>query len=266
VKVKARVLANTTGPDGVPRGGRSALVTTIRRAHHGTTMIEPRDALARLTDWGFVATSDLPDKPGPASLLVALRERPTLIHYDPERVEYWTTRGGRGAHVALTRETAMPFEGQYSWGLIKISDRLAVSNEYATFGGHVTADLVDGVVVLVFTSPAPILRRGGHSQGWDPGATSIAAFFGRLLVAVDFRPGFEAEVAAAEPLVRYAAFLQDVLPRYRASTAQREAEPEVWRLCSADARRLEGDRPDLWAAGAALLASSAGDRVVGRSA
>ena len=151
--------------------------------------IEPHDALARLADWGFIATSDLPDKPGPASLLIALRERPTLAHYDPERVEFWATRGERGVHVTVTRETPMPIDAVFSWGLIRIADRLGETNEYAAFGGHVAAELVDGVVVVVFTSPAPILRRGGHTQGWDPGATSIVAFFSRLLVAVDFGRG-----------------------------------------------------------------------------
>ncbi len=229
--------------------------------HDSPATIEPRDALARLTDWGFIATSDLPDKPGPASLLIALREQPTLTHYDPDRVEYWATREGRGVHVTITRETQLPFDGVFSWGLIRIVDRLGESNEYAAFGGHVEVELVDGVVVVVFTSPAPILRRGGHSQGWDPGATSIIAFFSRLLVAVDFRPGFEREVAAADPLTRYTAFLQDVLPRYKASIALRDAEPEVWRLFSADARQVEIDHPDAWARGAALLASAAGHPV-----
>ncbi len=224
--------------------------------------IEPHDALARLTDWGFIATSDLPDKPGPASLLVALRERPTLVHYDPERVEYWATRRERGVHVTVTRDTPMPVDSVFSWGLIRIADRLGVTNEYAAFGGHVAAELVDGVVVVVFTSPAPILRRGGHTQGWDPGATSIVAFFSRLLVAVDFRPGFEAEIADAEPLARYAAFLQDVIARYRVSSALREGEPDVWRLFSADAKRVERDHPETWAAGAALLRASASHSTV----
>jgi len=232
--------------------------------HDSTATIEPRDAFARLTDWGFIATSDLPDKPGPASLLIALREQPTLTHYDPDRVEYWATREGRGVHVTISRETQLPFDGVFSWGLIRIVDRLGESNEYAAFGGKVEVEMVDGVVVVVFTSPAPILRRGGHSQGWDPGATSIIAFFSRLLVAVDFRPGFEREVAAADPLTRYTAFLQDVLPRYKASIALRDAEPEVWRLFSADARQVEIDHPDAWARGTALLASAAG-HVVGAS-
>ena len=34
--------------------------------------------------WGFVAQPDLPDRPGPAFLLVALRPAPTLQHYRSE--------------------------------------------------------------------------------------------------------------------------------------------------------------------------------------
>jgi hypothetical protein len=42
--------------------------------------------------WGFVAHPDLPDGPGTAFLLVALRPAPTLQHYDPEAVDYWAAK------------------------------------------------------------------------------------------------------------------------------------------------------------------------------
>ena len=259
-----------SGPNGLPARRPPAVARGRAMAQGAVTMIEsriePHDALSRLADWGFIATSDLPDKPGPASLLIALREKPTLAHYDPERVEFWATRGERGVHVTVTRETPMPVDAVFSWGLIRIADRLGVTNEYAAFGGHVAAELVDGVVVVVFTSPAPILRRGGHTQGWDPGATSIVAFFSRLLVAVDFRPGFEAQIADAEPLARYAAFLQDVIARYRVSSALRDGEPDVWRLFSADAKRVERDHPDVWAAGARLIHAADGPTAITRPA
>ena len=57
---------------------------------------DPRRAAGVLTNLGFIASSDLPDRPGPAYLLVALRPAPTLRHYDPERVEYWVTVAGPG--------------------------------------------------------------------------------------------------------------------------------------------------------------------------
>lgn len=218
--------------------------------------LDPASAALRIADLGFLSTSDLPDRPGPAYLLVALREAPTFRHYDPELVEYWVTTSGRGTRRALTRDTPLPIETAFSWGLIRIVDRLRVTNEYLTFGGHLAVDLVDGVVVAVFTSPAPLLRRGGHSQGWDHGAESLGAFFGRFLLAVDYTPGFEAHAADAGPVTRYAAFVADTLARYRSSAVLRSQHAELWNLLQAEERRLRSTRPDAWAAGADLRAQA----------
>lgn len=213
-------------------------------------------AAARLlAGWGFLAEADLPDRPGPAYLLVALRDHPTLTHFDPELVEYWVSAGGRGAPRTLERATRVPIETDFSWGLIRITDRLDVTNEYVTFGGHLSAAEVEGMTVAVFTSPAPLLRRGGHSQGWDHGASSLAAFFGRLLVAVDYTPGFEARAAAADPLTRYAAFIHDLVARYRHASALRDQHPELWVMLQSEASRLARDHPDAWAAGTELAAA-----------
>ena len=208
---------------------------------------DPVEAAQRLADWGFLAEPDLPDRPGPAYLLVALRDRPTLRHYDPEVVEYWVSAHQRGTRRVLTRESAMPLEVAFSWGLIRIIDRLGVSNEYVTFGGRLVAAEVDGMTVAVFASEAPLLRRGGHSQAWDDGADSLAAFFGRLLLAVDVEEGFEARVSAVDPLTRYAAFVEDLVGRYRRSLALRDADPRLWSLLRGEAERLERDHPSAWA-------------------
>jgi hypothetical protein len=129
--------------------------------------LDPASAAPFLANLGFLASPDLPDRPGPAYLLIALREAPTLHHYDPEAVDYWVSDAGRGRRRTLTRATALPIVTDFSWGLIRIVDRLDVTNEYLTFGGRVSADFVDGVLIAVFTSPSPLLRRGGHSQAWD---------------------------------------------------------------------------------------------------
>lgn len=207
---------------------------------------DPVDAARRLADWGFLAEPDLPGRPGPAYLLVALRDTPTLRHYDPEVVEYWASAGGRGVRRTLSRATRMPLDAEFSWGLIRIVDRLGVSNEYVTFGGHLSAAKVDGATYAAFVSEAPLLRRGGHSQPWDEGADSLAAFFGRLLLAVDFEPGFEARAAAVDPLTRYAAFIDDVAGRYRRSLALRDRDPRFWAIVRAEAERLERDHRAAW--------------------
>ena len=214
--------------------------------------LEPTSAARLLKEYGFLAVSDLPDRPGPAYLMVALREAPTLHHYDPEAVEYWVTESGRGARRTLTRDTPLPIERPFSWGLIRIIDRLHVTNEYLTFGGQLSAEMVDGVAIAVFNSPAPLLRRGGHSQGWDDGAEKVGAFFSRFLLAVDVAPGFESRAAQADPITRYAAFLADAMARYRASPMLRNDQPSLWTLLQAEERRLQANNPSEWAGGEAI--------------
>ena len=226
--------------------------TSMTALPSGLLQLDPVSAVTMLTDLGFLARPDLPDRPGPAYLLVALRDAPTLRHYDPEAVEYWISEGGRGVRQTLTRETRLPIDSEFSWGLIRIVDRLHVTNEYLTFGGRLTADAIDGVVIAVFTSPAPLLRRGGHSQGWDRGADNLGAYFARLMVPVDYAAGFERRVARADPISRYAAFLADTMARYRASSVLRAEQPELWSLLQAAERRLRTEHPVEWAAGDGL--------------
>ena len=213
---------------------------------------EPASAAVALADLGFLASPEPPDPPGPAYLLVAIRDVPTLRHYDPEVVDYWVTTDSRGAARTLTRHSPVPLATDFSWGMIRIVDRLAVTNSYLGFGGRLAVDRVDGAQVAVFTSPAPLLRRGGHSQGWDQGADSVGAFFSRFLLAVDYVPGFEARVARADPLARYAAFVVDGLARYRASAPLRDEQTGLWHHLQAEERRLRASQPDVWSEGEEL--------------
>ena len=217
--------------------------------------IDPAVAATRLADWGFLAHPDLPDGSGDAYLLVALRDTPTLVHFDPERVDVWVSRGARGVRQEITRSTR-GFESTFSWGTIEIVDRLGISNEYVSFGGDLTVAHVGDLTVVICVSSAPILRRGGHSQGWDEAAVDLAAFFGRILVAVDYTPGFEARIAAAQPLARYVAFIVDSDARYHASEALRDEHSAFWSLIRVEENRLRHDHPTEWAAGSALAAAA----------
>jgi hypothetical protein len=213
-------------------------------------------AAGLISDLGFLAGPDLPDRPGPAYLLVALREHPTLRHYDPERIDYWVSRKGRGVRGSITRATPMPLDGEFSWGLIRLVDRLDVTNEYVTFGGHLSAAPVDTATIVVFSSPAPLLRRGGHSQVWDAGADELSAFFARLIAAIDLRPELERRVCDADPLVRYSAFLADVVGRYRASAVLRSSDSRVWALVRGEESRMRREHVEAWRAGRDLLDAS----------
>ncbi len=221
--------------------------------------IDPAAAARLLADLGFFAHPDLPNVAGDAYLLVALRDRPTLRHFDPERVDVWVNRGSRGSRLEIARQTA-PLQTEFSWGSIVIVDRLGISNEYVACGGHLTVTDVGGVTIVVLVSSAPILRRGGHSQGWDQAAVDLAAFFGRVLLAVDYVAGFEARMAEAAPLARYAAFIAEAIARYRGSAPLRAAHADLWTLLGGEQARLLRDDPAAWAAGVDLV--TAGGLVV----
>jgi hypothetical protein len=196
--------------------------------------------------------------------MVALRDEPTHRHYDPDSVEFWINSGEpgheRGSRMRIRRTTRMPVARPFSWGLIRIVDRLAVSNEYVGFGGWLSAAEVDGMTVCVFSSPAPILRRGGHSQIADPGCFDLAAWFGRVMIAVDYTPGFEARVAAASPLGRYCAFVDDFTERREGCPELQARDQRLWQILRGESSRLRLDQPEAWAEGREIRAAAGHER------
>jgi len=219
--------------------------------------IDPRLAAELLADWGFLADPDLPDRPGPAFLLVAIRAKPTMRHYDPELVEYWISGSkGFGACETITYASRMPRELTYSWGRITVCDRKGVVNRYLSFGGSLRAARVDGEVICVFESPAPLLRRGGHSQGWDTGAFSVGGFFGRFRAAAGYEHEFEQLAADTDPVTRYAAFVCELVSRYRTSEYLRDHYAKLWTIMLGEEKRLQRDHPLEWVGGLRLLEST----------
>lgn len=209
-----------------------------------------------LAELGFsLANSDHPGAPGGSNLLVALRDRPTLRHFDPELVRVWVSMGGRGRELELDRRRARPYELSVSWGHVHVVDRLEVENRFLTFGGILRAtDLDERTAVIALRSPGPIVRWGGHSQGDDPLAGEVGAFFGRLMIPVDFSPGAESRLGSTDPAVLYAAFLRDQRDRLERSRALREAGPAFDAWIEAESWRVAGESPDAWGAADLLLA------------
>jgi len=217
--------------------------------------IDPTAASGMLQHWGFLAHSDLPDRDGPSYLLVSIRPTPTLAHYDPEQVEYWVSDDGRGTAASLTRQSKLPLDAQTTWGMIRVTDRLRVTNEWLSFGGRLRAELVDGAVVAVFTSTAPLLRRGGHSQGWDEGAPSVGAFFAKVRAAAGYDHRFEAAEAAADPLARYGCFVAEQARRYRHSEVLQKLDQDLWRVLQHEEHHLKALNLAEWESGLRLLAA-----------
>ena len=213
------------------------------------------EAARRLADLGFWLDSQYPVHHGASRLMVAIRDAPTLRHYDPERIRYWTTgEEHRGRAMDITRGTSLPLDGRFSWGKVELSDRLGIQNEYVSLGGEVVArDGGPDTTLVVFTSPGPILRLGGHSQSEDPIATDLGAFFGRIMVPIDFQPGVEEAISRAKPLDRYAAFVAYETRRFRRHPILAREHPQHASILTEESHRLERDEPFAWAAGERLL-------------
>ena len=85
------------------------------------------EAARHVEHLGFLdVNGTTPQAAGGANLVVALRDRPTLTHFDPERVEHWVVADGRGRPAEITRATEAPLERPFSWGTIRVVDRLEV--------------------------------------------------------------------------------------------------------------------------------------------
>jgi len=198
-------------------------------------------------------------------LLVAIRPSPTLSHFDPEAIDLWVTSEGRGRALRLDRESHFPLTTGYSWGLITLTDRLGVTNQFLSFGGTVRALMTAEATVLVdFASHAPIVRGSGHSQTVDPLGAEVGAFFGRLKVPIDFVPGAEAMLAKASPRTLYCAFIQSVRERLLQARTLREANRWLVDWTNRESQRMEAAAPDHWKAATELRSEMAAIEAVAR--
>lgn len=218
-------------------------------------IITPTEGFRFVEGLGFeLVHGDRPDRPAGANLIVALRATPTERHFDPERVEYWSSENGRGVRRQVDRSSDSPKRAA-AWGTVTILDRLGVSNAFLIFGGVLrVADTDPQTRVVVVGSPAPVMRGGGHSQGKDVRADEVGAFFGRLRAAVGGDVGAEARVLAVPPLVLYAALIAHVRARIDGHRTLGDARPgfDAWTL--EEWHRLEATEPDVLAAGRDLAA------------
>jgi hypothetical protein len=224
-------------------------------------------AAALLHDLGFsLIHSDRPWAPGGSHLLVALRASPTLHHFDPESVTYWAADVPHARQVTIDRRSLArpPLGGEGGgggrrhvlWGHAHVVDRLGVENRFLTFGGDLRiAGVAAETTLLDLRSLAPIVRWGGHSQETDALALEIGAFFGKLIVPVDYEAGAERRLTDAAPEILYVAFLAWAdarLDRIAATTGQR-SEVESW--IDHEQARYRASQPAILEAGESLLAA-----------
>jgi hypothetical protein len=214
--------------------------------------LTPQIGSQLLDQLGFLHVPGPPLSASRAYLFVALRRRPTLDHFDPERIDYWQTLDGRGAAASLEWSSRAAADAEFAWGSLRIVDRLNVANDYVCFGGHLAVARSPQLLVAVFSSSAPILAGGGHSQGWDPTAEEVAGYLARLRAAAGASRELERRLAMMSPPARYAGFIADALARFEAAGRVVSWRPLTQTLLRHEARRLRNQSPADWSTGEAL--------------
>lgn len=205
-----------------------------------------------LDELGFLHVPGPPLSASRAYLFVALRRHPTLRHFDPERVDHWVTVDGRGSLRSLEWRSPPSAAADFAWGAIRVVDRLNVANDYVGFGGRLDVARTPDLLVAVLSSTAPILARGGHSQGWDPLAEEAAGYLAELRAVAGTDAALEHRLAALAPQALYAAFVAEWLARFEAADRRVPWRPATLGMLRGQARRLRTDAAADWAAGESL--------------
>ena len=208
-----------------------------------------------MADLGFVAfrsqsTDAIPD----SSLVAIIRDSPTRRHFDPEVVTYWAMSAGRGQLDAIDRDTALPIARRYNWGRIRLTDRFHAKNGFASFGGELMADRIGpDARIVIFCSPAPIVRLRGHSQLQDRLADEIQSFFARVTPRLWTSRSEEAMVASAAPDALYSAFLIDAHNRLSSASSDDEEQVDIYRNVVRELDLFRRHRPAAVETGARLI-------------
>jgi hypothetical protein len=168
------------------------------------------DAEELLVSLGFLLVPGPPADRGPAYLLVAVRPRPTLSHFDPERIVLWQRESSGACRTTLEWPLVCP-SPEYAWGTIDIIDRLGAMNRFASFGGSVSVSRDHDVSAVLFRSDAPILSAGGHSGPADPLGIDATAFFAILRAAAGADSHIGALINGCSSVALYSAFVERML-------------------------------------------------------
>jgi hypothetical protein len=170
-------------------------------------------------NWGYTfLDAPHPDSLGYSGLIVAIRERPTGQHFDPEAIHLHlcdATGGMRG--TTLTWQSPRPASDRVCPCRVILADRFDQRVEFFTFGGSLEMSQRPDEAIYTLRSPAPVLEiLGQEGNVPDQLAFETEALLSREAArwGKDDR-GFEQRLAEIEPLQLYIAVLHFLLVRHK---------------------------------------------------
>jgi hypothetical protein len=188
--------------------------------------------LYQMKDWGYHLLPKFHSySPGHTGLLVAIREAPTKMHFDPESIRL-QLRGRDGIASWTTLKLKAPFQEtkHVCPGRVILSDRTDKRVYFFVFGGSLEATFGPGETVYTLRSPAPILELTEPEDSIpDQLASETEAMMGQVQARWGSNDaGFARRLAQVDPFQFYLASLHSILLRCRQSRALQECLEDLY--------------------------------------
>lgn len=173
--------------------------------------------LQLIENWGYyLLPKTHPSSPGFGGLLVAIREQPTQMHFDPEMIELRYADQGDNTWTVLRMNTPVHGTRQILAGRVRVCDRLEKRIPFFTFGATLTASYDAREVIYALRSPAPVLQ---IDEGFNDAASQLSTEAEVLIGRWQAQYGRKEEgvnrlLAQLDPCALYQMSLDRLMRRY----------------------------------------------------
>jgi len=196
----------------------------------------------QLENWGYLCLPKAhPTSPGYTGLLVAIRESPTRMHFDPESVCLQVVgRSGRPTRTTFHLQSHFPRSKRVCPTVVTLRDRMEKEVEFFTFGGWLDSTSVPGETVYSLRSPAPILKLENPASL----PARFTAESEALLAKIKAQWGaedeeFDLRLSQIDPLLLYVAVVRATLAHFREVPALRREDPHLYATLQQEAKWLK---------------------------
>lgn len=205
--------------------------------------IRPESLFNFMRNWGFyLLPKSHQDSPGYLGLIVAIREKPSQSHFNPEMARLQIGLSGAPGQKWETLRLRPLFHDSRPLypGFISLLDGAGRQQQFFTFGGSIEVAQQDGETIYLLRSPAPILLIGNPVIEVEETSEAFAEEFEATLAQAHAwwkldDQGFADRLTKTNPMQLYLACINDLLEKYTGN-------PDLSRHAHAFVRQLQSER------------------------
>jgi hypothetical protein len=173
--------------------------------------------------WGYRTLPEHhPGSPGYSGLVVAIRERPTQQHYDPQRLHLQVRdENGEADWRTMSWLTPAAHSKHFCAGPIMLRDRHGRATEFFAFGGTLQVISQETESIYVLRSGAPVLMLTPDEETLpDQLASEAEELMAEAKAGWQGNDeGFDRRLGDVEPVLLYSAAVHSLLARFQGSDA-----------------------------------------------